>query len=244
MSGKIINKRRNNYTVIPNEIIKAKDLSWKAKGLMCYLLSLSEEWTVHKSDLVNRSTDGYDSMLSGWNELESLGYIQTIRLKDQNLFKGYDYIIHESRVRDFTEQEIPEQGNPELISNSLKQVPLIVDTNVSIVELSTSTTTGAVLNDKDKCHLFVQAFNSKKVIGGKKSKYQSTTKICSALKNRLKNYTSKELLKVLDLALKDELIKKKYITPEYILRENIIERYLNTQEEDQHTSSKSENYIP
>lgn len=132
MSGRIINKRKTNYTVIPNEIIRAKDLTWKAKGLMCYLLSLSDEWTVHKSDLSNRSLDGYDSMITGWNELEKLGYIQTVRVKENNLFKGYNYIIHDSRVRDFTEQENTEQENPQLISNSLKQVTLSLDTKVSI----------------------------------------------------------------------------------------------------------------
>lgn len=132
MSGRIINKRRNNYTVIPNEIIKAKDLSWKAKGLMCYLLSLSEDWEVYKKDLANRSLDGYESMLSGWKELEDLGYIQTIRVKNQNLFNGYEYIIHESRVPGFTEPGNTEPENPDIISNSLKQVTLFIDTKVSI----------------------------------------------------------------------------------------------------------------
>lgn len=136
MSGKIINKRRNNYTVIPNEIIKAKDLTWKAKGLMCYLLSLSEEWDVYKKDLANRSLDGYESMLSGWKELEDLGYIQTIRIKNKNLFNGYEYIINESRVQGFTEQRITEHENPDIISNSNKQVTLLLDTKVSIAEFT------------------------------------------------------------------------------------------------------------
>jgi len=135
MSGKIINKRKNNFTIIPNEIIKAKDLTWKAKGLMCYLLSLSDDWDIHKSDLANRSLDGYESMLSGWNELEKLGYIHSIRVKENNLFKGYNYIVNESRVSHrapgFTEPGFTEQGNPELINTSSKQVPLLLDTNVS-----------------------------------------------------------------------------------------------------------------
>lgn len=125
MSGRIRrSKKEANYTVIPNEIIRAKDLSWKAKGLMCYLLSLQDDWEVYKSDLANRSKDGYESMLSGWKELEDLGYIDTIRIKKDNLFTGYEYIIHESRVRGFTEQGFREHENPELISNSSKQVPL------------------------------------------------------------------------------------------------------------------------
>lgn len=131
-NGKITNKSKKNYTVVPNEILKAKDLTWKAKGLMCYLLSMSDEWDVYKKDLANRSLDGYESMLSAWKELEALGYIQTIRIKNQNLFNGYEYIINDSRVQGFTEPGITEPENPDIISNSIKQVTLSLDTNVSI----------------------------------------------------------------------------------------------------------------
>lgn len=124
MAGKIINKRTKGFTVIPNAVLKSKDLSWKAKGLMCYLLSLSEEWSVFKADIANRSTDGYDSMISGWKELEKLGYIQTLTIREKGLFKGYDYLIVESPIQEKPEPISPESENPQLINTSLQPEPL------------------------------------------------------------------------------------------------------------------------
>lgn len=111
-----------------------------------------------------------------------------------------------------------------------------------IVGSPTSPPTDGTLNDSEKCQLFITKFNLKKMNGNKPGLYQTTTKVCSALKQRLKKYNSKQLLSVLDEALKDNLIERKYITPEYILRENIIERYLNAASTQ--TQSTSKNYIP
>lgn len=232
---------------IPKHIWLNKDLSISEMFILAEIESYDNDFgCVATNKTLCEDLRIQPSTVSGIiKSLEEKGFIQ-VEYKNYNTFEGRKITMcHDPFGNPKGASEKSGGASEKSIPSNIFSNTPSVDTKVSnIVELPTSTTTEAVLNDKDKCHLFVQAFNSKKVIGGKKSKYQSTTKICSALKNRLKNYTSKELLKVLDLALKDELIKKKYITPEYILRENIIERYLNTQEEDQHTSSKSENYIP
>ena len=36
-------KKNKNYTTVHNGFIKRKDLSWKAKGIMTYLLSLPDD---------------------------------------------------------------------------------------------------------------------------------------------------------------------------------------------------------
>ena len=116
-------KSTSDYTVIPNAYLRNKELSWKAKGLLTYLLSMADDWQVFKSDLTNRSKDGYEAMLGGWKELESAGFIETIRIKSNNLFAGYEYVVHDSPVvgvLQTTETRVP--GNPELISNSNKEV--------------------------------------------------------------------------------------------------------------------------
>lgn len=116
-------KSTSDFTVIPNAYLRNKDLSWKAKGLLTYLLSMSEAWQVFKSDLTNRSKDGYESMLGGWKELEAAGFIETIRVKSNNLFAGYEYLVHDTPVVGVLQTtETREPGNPELINNSKKQV--------------------------------------------------------------------------------------------------------------------------
>ena len=57
-------------------------LSWKAKGLAAYLLSKPPGWKIWTSDLIRRSTDGRDAVLSGLAELEQCGYLKRERSND------------------------------------------------------------------------------------------------------------------------------------------------------------------
>lgn len=231
MSGRIRKaKKEKNYTVVPNHVLHSKDLSWKAKGLMCYLLSLSEDWEVYKKDLANRSKDGYDSMIAGWKELEDAGFIETIKIKVGSLFDGYEYIIHETPVRDFPETEIPETVDPRLLSNSIEKVTLEeIDSKLSNAELPSSTT-AVVTSASDRCLLFLKKFNEIRIVNDKPSKFRINTQLIGKLKQRLKNYSPEEILSALSAAMKDEYHIKtnfQYVTPEYILRPNILDRFLN-----------------
>lgn len=57
-------------------------LSWKAKGLAAYLLSKPKGWRIWTADLIKRSTDGRDAVLSGLAELEAQGYLKRERTND------------------------------------------------------------------------------------------------------------------------------------------------------------------
>lgn len=116
-------------------------------------------------------------------------------------------------------------NNKVVISNSKKEN--------NIAELPTSTTAGLKINYSERCRLFVEQFNSIKLVNGKKSKYQSNEILCSSLKKRLTKYTPQQILEVLRVSMNDDVhikSKLKYVTPEYILRETVIERYLNSNE--------------
>ncbi len=64
-----------NFTVIDNAVLQDERLSWKATGLLAYLLSLPEDWRVHIEDLSRRKTDGHSATSSGFRELRMAGYI-------------------------------------------------------------------------------------------------------------------------------------------------------------------------
>ena len=90
-----IKKKTNNFTIIDNTGIRDENLSWKAKGLLVYLLHLPDDWQVYLEDLKNRSTDGRDSTISGIKELMKKGYIKRTRKRDKGKFVGYDYEVYE-----------------------------------------------------------------------------------------------------------------------------------------------------
>ena len=64
-----------NFTVIDNAVLQDERLSWKATGLLAYLLSLPEDWRVHIEDLARRKTDGHSATSSGFRELRMAGYL-------------------------------------------------------------------------------------------------------------------------------------------------------------------------
>lgn len=66
------------FTQIKNQALRDEELSWKARGILAYLTSLSSDWVVYKSEIMKHSIDKKDSFYSGWNELKQAGYIKGI----------------------------------------------------------------------------------------------------------------------------------------------------------------------
>jgi len=65
-----------NYTVIDNAVLQDEGLSWKATGLLAYLLSLPTDWSVNLTDLTRRKTDGRTATENAFAELRTAGYIE------------------------------------------------------------------------------------------------------------------------------------------------------------------------
>lgn len=101
-------KKEKNYTVLDNTFIKDERLSWKAKGLMTYLLSLPDDWTIHLSEIEKHATDGKSALRSAINELKELGYLKAEQKRENNRFAEMVYIIIEnpdSLLTDFQQTE-------------------------------------------------------------------------------------------------------------------------------------------
>lgn len=60
------------------------NLSWKAKGLLAYLLSLPKDWLIRISDLVNRSTDGETSVYSALRELREHRHARIVVIRKED----------------------------------------------------------------------------------------------------------------------------------------------------------------
>lgn len=87
------------YAPIPNTVLEDDRLSFKAKGLLCYLLSKSDDWEVYQSQLENLGPDGEHAVRSGLDELREAGYIDRNKKRgDLGEFAGYEYIIYEEPV--------------------------------------------------------------------------------------------------------------------------------------------------
>lgn len=93
--------KQNNYSTIKNSIFTDERLSWKAKGIMGYLMTRPDNWKVIIADLINRSKDGRDAVYSGLKELKQHGYLvhQPIRSETgKKSIIGWEYIAYEEPI--------------------------------------------------------------------------------------------------------------------------------------------------
>ncbi|MGX7153420.1 hypothetical protein ACWOEY_11080 [Enterococcus sulfureus] len=114
--------KTSNYSTIHNQILRRNDISWKAKGIMCYILSLPDDWVIYLEELSNHATDKITSFKSGWKELQEAGYVRRYPIKNE---KG---VITEWRteVREYVDISTtsPQSGFP-LVDEPLMDKPLV-----------------------------------------------------------------------------------------------------------------------
>lgn len=89
-------KESGNFVTVNKDFIHDPNLSWKAKGILLYLLSRPDDWQIYETELKKHACDGRDSLRTGIKELEKVGYIQRKRIRDdKGHFREYEYRVFE-----------------------------------------------------------------------------------------------------------------------------------------------------
>lgn len=78
------------YAQIDNDLINNRELSFKALGIMTYILSKPDDWQIYISDLC-RDKDGEKSVRAGLNELKDKKYMQRYRVYDMDTGKVHHW---------------------------------------------------------------------------------------------------------------------------------------------------------
>jgi len=104
---------------------------------------------------------------------------------------------------------------------------------INIPELPLPATSGTDSNST-RVLKFVDKFNTiKESHVGIKGKFQATKKVTASFQSRIRKYDAKDIVKAIEKAFKHKMHVEQnfeYLTPEYILREDILERYINMSE--------------
>jgi hypothetical protein len=90
-------KHRSDFFQMNNEPVQDSSLSWAAKGLLAYLLSMPEGWEVHLRDLFCRSTCGRKPTQAALNELIRAGHV--VKEQGKNKRRDTKYTVFEIPVR-------------------------------------------------------------------------------------------------------------------------------------------------
>lgn len=118
MSVLRIHKKQNNFVILDKTCLNEVSISWGAKGLHAYLISLPDNWRVRISDLQKRATNGRDSVRALLNELELAGYIKKLMIRNEETgrFNGMEFLVVETPEQ-LIELKSPEPENPSSVGN-------------------------------------------------------------------------------------------------------------------------------
>ncbi len=88
--------KKHPYFLMNKTGINDKRLSFKAKGLLAYLISKPDNWYINYHDLCSVSVNGIKSVRSAVNELVSTGYMVRSQMRKQDgKFTYYDFTVYE-----------------------------------------------------------------------------------------------------------------------------------------------------
>lgn len=127
MSDSIIRvrKRQNPFAQIDRSILENEELSYRAKGILCYLLSKPNNWETRIKDVINHGTEGRDAIRSAFKELRAAGHLVLVPLKSESgRLMGRSYEVHENPISS-EELETRLSGNSETLESRTPENPTV-----------------------------------------------------------------------------------------------------------------------
>ena len=123
---------RPRYTRISNHVFSDSQLSFKAVGVLCQLLSYPDNWKVNAKHLATTHTDGQTAVRSALKELKERGYLRKYPVRDAlGRISYWESVIFESPLDEETQNvENPHCGEsscgkPERLINTYSNQDLI-----------------------------------------------------------------------------------------------------------------------
>jgi len=88
-------EKNKNYTIMSNYHLQDRNLSYKAKGLLSFMLSLPEDWDYSINGLVAISKEGVKAIKNILQELQHCGYLVIEKKQNEIGQFEYEYLIYE-----------------------------------------------------------------------------------------------------------------------------------------------------
>lgn len=120
-----VQKNKDNpYLVLNKTCSQDENLSWAAKGLHTYLMTLPDDWTIYVTELIKHTSSGRDHTYTVLKELMKFGYIQRFQYRHKGTIIASNYVVYETPIdtSDF---------------DNTKATIVKVDENGEIIETST-----------------------------------------------------------------------------------------------------------
>jgi hypothetical protein len=134
--NKLNNKIKDNFTIIPNEIIRNKSLSDRARFIFCYMASMPDDWKFYQGVMAKELGYTKDTLRKYIEELLETGYLDREQRREVGKFDSYDYTLNFSpctkntdtvKIRDGKK---PTREKSSLINKDLEQRKTIININL------------------------------------------------------------------------------------------------------------------
>jgi hypothetical protein len=112
----------DNFTSITNDALRDSRLTFKARGILAYLMSHSDGWEINVSAIARAGGCGRDAVMSGLKELREAGYLHMTQVHDEGgRMAKWEYEITDApqsenptadHGRVFPQSDNPESDNP------------------------------------------------------------------------------------------------------------------------------------
>jgi hypothetical protein len=192
MEVKIVkSKLHRDFTVIPNEIIRRKDLSLDAKGLFLYIQHLPDNWIVYKSKLQEELSTGRRIVDRAFNELEAAGYLVSVDVIRKGLPQK-EYVFYQYP---YNEYPTTVQNEHTDVHFGKADVQNVQSTDVQNVHLLNTNNT---VNTKDNKYIAQNKFERAKELSARFEKFWQLMP-----RKVGKEKARKEFLKLSDSELKE-----------------------------------------
>ena len=114
-----VKRQPGNFTIIPNEVLRDK-MSFRAKGLLCLILSCTDDWVFTKAWVAKHCTEGRDAVNYAFNELAELGYASVEQEKDtagRFIKQVWTFRDHSNRDVDSAQKPVESEESRSLENN-------------------------------------------------------------------------------------------------------------------------------
>lgn len=115
----------DNFTVMSNYHLRDKQLSLKAKGLLSWVLSCSDDWVFSTTGIIEVMKESKDAIKATLKELEDRGYLERKDLRTGGKFTGTDFVFYELPQTENPLTEKPQTEKPPTENPSTENPPLI-----------------------------------------------------------------------------------------------------------------------
>ena len=88
-------RHEHGFTVINNDVVRDRTLSFRARGILAMVLSHSDEWVTTHAWIEEQGTEGREAVRTALKELEAAGHLVTGEYRIAGRFMGHTMTWHE-----------------------------------------------------------------------------------------------------------------------------------------------------